>query len=190
MKRFEPPRLLIGAILLIVAVTCPVPSYAQSPGVARRSLSIDAGFHAGEVGGATTYGPALSAIGWHRTSGSTALRVDLSYRYNTRRLLRVCWPNEEICPTAGTMSYMTAVGAGMMIGRLSSPSTRYYMHAGGEVLGMRALSYRRGGVVGLPKVGVGAVFVREAVHAEFTARWRNWRDGPLRQFTFTLGWHR
>lgn len=187
MKRFERPLLLISATLMVV-VTCPVPSYSQSPTVATRSLSIDAGFHIGEVGGATTYGPAVSAIGWHRTSGSTALRVDLSYRYNSRRLLYACWNNE--CPTAGTMSYMTAVGAGMMIGRLSSPSTRYYMLAGGEVLGMRALTYRRGGVVGLPKVGAGAVFVKESVHAEVTARWRNWRDRPLRQWTFTLGWHR
>ena len=187
MKRFERPLLLIGATVM-VAVTCAVPSYSQSPRVATRSLSIDAGFHAGEVGGATTYGPAVSAIGWQRISGSTALRLDLSYRYNSRRLLTACWPDE--CPTAGTMSYMTAAGAGLMIGRLSSPSTRYYVHAGGEVLGMRALSYRRGGVVGLPKVGAGAVFVKESVHAEFTVRWRDWRDRPLRQWTFMLGWHR
>jgi hypothetical protein len=186
MTRFE-RSLLIGATSM-VAMACPVPSYSQSPTVAARSLSIGAGFHVGQVGGAPIYGPAVSAAGWHRTSASTALRVDLGYRYNTRRLLRACWPNE--CPTAGTMSYMPAVGAGMMVGRLSSPLTRYYVLAGGEVLGMRALSYRRGGVVGLPKLGVGAVFVKESVHAEFTARWRNWRDRPLRQWTFLLGWHR
>src|SRR5687767_15481324 len=139
MNLLERPLLLIGAGLFVVAVGGPVSSYSQSPTPARRSLSIDAGFHAGEVGGAPTYGPAVSAIGWRRTSASTALRVDLNYRYNSRRLLRVCYGDE--CPTAGTMSYMTAVGAGMMIGRLSSPSRRYYAHAGGELLGMRALSY-------------------------------------------------
>ena len=188
MKRFEYLR-LISATLLMVAITYPVPSSSQSPTVATRSLSIGAGIHLGEVGGRTTHGPAVSVIGWQRTSGSTAVRVDLNYRYNRPRLLFACWGDE--CPTAGTMSYMTAAGAGLMVGRLSSASTRYYMLAGGEVLGMRALStYRGGGVVGVPKVGMGAVFVKESVHAEVAARWRNWRDRPLRQVTVTLGWHR
>lgn len=188
MKRFE-YLWLISATLFLVAVFYPVPSGSQSPAVAARSLSIGAGIHLGEVGGRNTHGPAVSVIGWQRTSASTAVRLDLNYRYNRPRLLMACWGDQ--CPTAGTMSYMTAVGAGMMLGRLSSPSRRYYFHAGGEVLGMRApSSYRRGGVVGVPKVGVGAVFVQESVHAEFAARWRHWRDRPLRQVTFTLGWHR
>ena len=187
MKRLERPRRLIAVTLAMIAVLSPVPGFSQSLEVPTRSLSINAGLHAGDVGGKSTYGPVVSVIGWQRTSASVALRLDLSYGYNSRRLLVACWDD---CPTTGTMSRMTAIGAGMMVGRLSSPVTRYYMVVGGEVLGMRALHSTGGGVMGVPKLGAGAVFVKESVLAEFSLRWRNWRDRPLRQWAFVLGWHR
>ena len=126
-------------------------------------------------------------MGWVRPASFAAFRGELTYSHNLDNTLIACasYP----CPP-GAPTHIPAIGMSAMLGNLGAASTRFYVLGGADVLLTSGGPPSTSGVVGIPKLGVGALS-SGSLFVEVSGRWRHdWGGWPLRHWVLLAGWYR